>query len=161
MMESAGGLASEAEKVFERIRAVLADSSVAVASEAVSHLRDVLSDLSLLTEGQAAELQALIGSLQRSAENVEGITGAEEWKRTLASAETTLAVLDRISTGMAKSIALLNSILGRMERGEGTLGRLSTDDSLYESLYATTETLRELLADVKANPGRYLKIEVF
>jgi len=48
-----------------------------------------------------------------------------------------------------------------MERGEGTLGRLSTDESLYEEVEATVRTLRELLADVKANPGRYLKIEVF
>jgi len=62
---------------------------------------------------------------------------------------------------MAKAVASLNTILGRMERGEGTLGRLSTDESLYEEVEATVRTLRELLADVKANPGRYLKIEVF
>ena len=161
LMESAGGLAGEAEKVFQRIRAVLADSSVAAANEAVSSLRDVLSDLSQLTEGQAEELRTLTGSLQRSAENIEGITGAEEWHRTLASAEATLAVLDRTSTEMAKSIASLNSILGRMERGEGTLGRLLTDDSLYESLNAVAEDMRELLVDVKANPGRYLRIEIF
>ena len=161
MLESAGGLAGEAEKVFERIRAVLADSSVAAASEAVAYLRDVLSDLSQLTEGQAAELRTLTGSLQRSAENIEGITGAEEWKRTLASAEATLTVLDRTSAEIAKSIASLNTILGRVERGEGTLGRLSTDDSLYETVNAAAETLRELLADVKANPGRYFKIEIF
>ena len=161
LLESAGGLAGEAEKVFQRIRDVLADSSVAAANEAVSSLRDVLSDLSQLTEGQAEELRTLTGSLQRSAENVEGITGAEEWRRTLASAESTLAVLDRTSTEMAKSIASLNSILGRMERGEGTLGRLLTDDSLYESLNAVSENMRELLVDVKANPGRYLRIEIF
>ena len=161
MLESAGGLADEAERVLERIRAVLADSSVAAASEAVSSLRDVLSDLSELTEGRAADLRALTGSLQRSAENIEGITGAEEWRRTLASADATLAVLDSTSAGIARSVASLNGILGRMERGEGTLGRLSTDDSLYEAMHAAAESLRELLADVKANPGRYLKIEVF
>lgn len=161
MLESAGGLAGEAETVLARIRAVLADSSVAAAGEAVSSLRDVLEDLSRMTEGRASELRALTGSLQRSAENIEGITGAGEWRRTLASAEATLAVLDRTSAQIERSIASLNTILGRMERGEGTLGRLSTDDSLYESIHAAAENLRELLADVKANPGRYLKIEVF
>ena len=161
MLESAGGLADEAEMVLERMRAVLADSSVAAAGEAVSSLRDVLGDLSRMTEGRAAELRALTRSLQRSAENVEGITGAGEWRRTLASAEATLAVLDRTSAEVERSIASLNTILGRMERGEGTLGRLSTDDALYESIHAAAENLRELLGDVKANPGRYLKIEVF
>ncbi|MDE2974431.1 MAG: MlaD family protein [Gemmatimonadota bacterium] len=161
VLESAGGIAGDAGEVLERIRAVLSDSSIAAASEAVSSLRDVLSDLSLLTEGQAEELRTLTGSLRRSARNVEGITGADEWRRTLASAEAALAVLDRTSADLAASVASLNGILGRMDRGEGTLGRLLTDESLYESLTATAESLRELVADVKANPGRYLKIEIF
>jgi len=161
VLESAGGIAGDAGEVLERIRAVLSDSSIAAASEAVSSLRDVLSDLSLLTEGQAEELRTLTGSLRRSARNVEGITGADEWRRTLASAEAALAVLDRTSADLAASVASLNGILGRMDRGEGTLGRLLTDESLYESLTATAESLRDKLADVKANPGRYLKIEIF
>ena len=161
VLASAGDIAGEAEHILARLRTLFTDSSVAAAGEAVAHLRDVVSNLSELTEGQATEVRTFVESLQRSAENVEGITGAEEWKRTLASADAALAVLDRTSTEMARTVASLNTIVGRMERGEGTLGRLSTDDSLYEELEATAVTLRELLADIKANPGRYLKIEVF
>ena len=161
MLASAGGIATEAEDILGQIRALLNDSSVAAAGEAVAHLRDVVSDLSELTAGQAAEVRTFVESLQRSAENVEGITGAEEWKSTLASADAALAGLDRTSDEMARTVASLNTILGRMERGEGTLGRLSTDESLYEELEATAKTLRELLTDIKANPGRYIKIEIF
>lgn len=161
LLASAGGIAVDAEHILGQVRALLDDSSVVAVGEAVAHLRDMVSDLSELTEGRAAEVRTVMESLQRSAENVEGITGAEEWKATLASADAALAVLDRTSSEMAKAVASLNTILGRMERGEGTLGRLSTDESLYEEVEATVRTLRELLADVKANPGRYLKIEVF
>lgn len=161
LLASAGGIAIDTEHVLGQVRALLDDSSVVAVGEAVAHLRDMVSGLSELTEGQAAEVRTVMESLQRSAENVEGITGAEEWKATLASADAALAVLDRTSGEMAKAVTSLNTILGRMERGEGTLGRLSTDESLYEEVEATVRTLRELLADVKANPGRYLKIEVF
>lgn len=161
LLASAGGIAVDTEHILGQVRALLDDSSVAAVGEAVAHLRDMVSDLSELTEGQAAEVRTVMESLQRSAANVEGITGAEEWKATLASADAALAVLDRTSSEMAKAVTSLNTILGRMERGEGTLGRLSTDESLYEEVEATVRTLRELLADVKANPGRYLKIEVF
>ena len=161
LLASAGGIAVDAEDILGQIRALLNDSSVAVAGEAVVHLRDVVRDLSELTEGQAAEVRSLVESLQRSAGNVEGITGAEEWKATLASADAALTGLERTSGEMATTVASLNTILGRLERGEGTLGRLSTDDSLYEELEATARALRELLEDVKANPGRYIKIEVF
>ena len=161
LLASAGGIAVDAELILGQIRTLLNDSSVIAVGEAVAHLRDAVGDLSELTAGQASQVRTLMESLQRSAENVEGVTGADEWNRTLASAEAALAVLNRTSGEMEKTVASLNTILGRLERGEGTLGRLSADDSLYEEVEATVQSLRDLLTDVKANPGRYLKIEIF
>ncbi len=161
LLAAAGSITNDAEHVLERVRALLADSSVAAVGEAVVRLRDVASDLAALTEGQAAEVRALMESLRRSAGNVEGITGAEEWRATLASADAALAGLDRTSGEMAKAVASLNAVLDRLERGEGTLGRLVADDSLYEELESSARSLRELLEDIKANPGRYLKISLW
>jgi phospholipid/cholesterol/gamma-HCH transport system substrate-binding protein len=48
-----------------------------------------------------------------------------------------------------------------MERGEGTLGRLSTDDTLYEEVTTATESLRLLLDDFRENPRRYVNISIF
>ena len=161
LLASAGGIAVDAELILGQMRRLLNDSSVIAAGEAVAHLRDALGDLAALTAGQATQVRTLMESLRRSAENMEGITGADEWKNTFASADAALAALDRTSGEMEKAVASLNTILGRMERGEGTLGRLSADDSMYEEVEATVRSLRDLLTDIKANPGRYLKIEVF
>lgn len=161
LLASAGGIAVDAEFVLGQVRTLLNDSSVMAAGEAVAHLRDAVGDLSELTAGQASQVRALMESLRRSAENMEGVTGADEWRRTLASAEAALAVLVRTSGGTERAVVSLNTILGRLERGEGTLGRLTTDDSLYEEAEAAVRALRDLLADIKANPGRYLKIEIF
>jgi hypothetical protein len=45
---------------------------------------------------------------------------------------------------------------------------MSTDDALYqnlnktlESVNATSKEMKELLADLKANPKKYLKVSVF
>ena len=58
--------------------------------------------------------------------------------------------------------------MGRIERGEGTFGKLSKDDALYTSLNKTVENLngastdlRELLQDLKKNPKRYVKLSLF
>lgn len=161
ILTAAGGVANNVDYVLDRVRALLSDSLVAAVGEAVVHLRDIANDLSGLTAGRAEEVSAIMASLRRSAENVEGVTGAEEWKRTLATAETALASLDRTAGALGGTVTSLNTVVGRLERGEGTLGRLLVDESLYDELEATTRTLRELLADVKANPGRYLKIEIF
>ena len=51
-------------------------------------------------------------------------------------------------------------ILGRIERGEGTLGRLSVDETLYNTLNDAATSLEELLDDIKENPGRYITIRI-
>jgi phospholipid/cholesterol/gamma-HCH transport system substrate-binding protein len=73
----------------------------------------------------------------------------------------TLSTLDRSS----KSV---ESILGRMDRGEGTLGKLSTDDTLYKNaseatanLNEATKELNKLLADFQAHPKKYINLKVF
>ena len=48
-----------------------------------------------------------------------------------------------------------------MARGEGTLGLLSRDEALYTTLVSAAANLDALLIDVKANPGRYVKVEIF
>ncbi len=161
VLDTAENLAVEAEDIFDRIQAVLSDSSIAGTGEAVTHLRDLLGEFSEIVDGQAAEVQALTASLRRSAENMEQISGAEEWRAALASAEATLATVERTSGAVQESVASLNVILGRIERGEGTLGRLSMDDSLYDTAVETTASLRALLDDIRENPGRYVTIEIF
>ena len=48
----------------------------------------------------------------------------------------------------------LNSILGRMDRGEGTLGQLSTNDKLYKDLTILMGSLTKLSADLQKNQER-------
>ena len=48
-----------------------------------------------------------------------------------------------------------------MERGEGTLGQLSVNDSLYVSLNAAAASMRLLVDDLRANPGRYINLSIF
>lgn len=54
-----------------------------------------------------------------------------------------------------------DTLLSRIERGEGTLGRLAADSALYVETTATMRQLRELMTDFQANPKKYIKISVF
>ncbi len=161
VLASADDLAADAADVFDRVRRLLSDSAVAGAGDAVLQLRDVLADVRAVTEGQADEVRALLASLRRSAQNVEAATGAKEWSRTAAKAEVALDRLDATAAAVDRSMASIQAIATRIENGQGTLGRLSVDESLYESLDDAAASLAALLDDVRANPGRYLKIEVF
>jgi phospholipid/cholesterol/gamma-HCH transport system substrate-binding protein len=56
----------------------------------------------------------------------------------------------------------LSTVLARIEAGEGTLGRLTTDDAaLYDNINAATTSLTALLEDLQENPSRYINISIF
>ena len=51
----------------------------------------------------------------------------------------------------------VNALVNGVQKGQGTLGQLMQNDSLYKSLSKTIESLDNLVNDVKDNPSRYLR----
>jgi len=49
----------------------------------------------------------------------------------------------------------------RVERGEGTLGKLVNDEQLYAELNDSIQSFKALVEDIKAHPKRYLKFSLF
>ena len=62
---------------------------------------------------------------------------------------------------MANTLSSVDTVLARMKDGRGTLSLLASDSTLYLETRNTLTQFRELLADIKANPRRYLKFSVF
>lgn len=60
-----------------------------------------------------------------------------------------------------RALESLGVVLKRIEAGEGTLGLLSQDDSLYIRAEATLAEVEALVDSVRNNPKKYLRISVF
>ncbi|MBM1106742.1 MCE family protein [Aurantibacter crassamenti] len=67
--------------------------------------------------------------------------------RTLASLESTMANLDKV--------------MGKIQNGEGTLGKLMENEELYNNLESASRELDLLLQDFRLNPKRYVNVSVF
>lgn len=59
------------------------------------------------------------------------------------------------------SIAGLQGVIKEINQGKGTLGKLAKDDSLYVNLDRTAANIALLMADMKANPKRYVHFSLF
>ncbi|WP_445736174.1 MlaD family protein [Mariniflexile sp.] len=55
----------------------------------------------------------------------------------------------------------LNTILATIDKGDGTLGKLLKDESVYNNLEGATLQLEQLLQDMKLNPKRYVHFSLF
>lgn len=60
-----------------------------------------------------------------------------------------------------KALSDVNTILNRINRGEGTIGQLAKNDTLYFNLEEATYNLNKLLYDMQKNPKKYVHFSLF
>jgi phospholipid/cholesterol/gamma-HCH transport system substrate-binding protein len=111
------------------------------------------------------------GSLTRSLGNLESITSGINTKKpeiaasidNLASITTSLdsANLGKTMITLDSTLSALQSIISKINEGEGSMGKLVNDNSLYAHLDSTSNNLNELMKDLKDHPKRYVHFSLF
>ncbi|MBA3665274.1 MAG: MCE family protein [Bacteroidetes bacterium] len=71
------------------------------------------------------------------------------------------AQLKEAITEADKSLKELNTLLAGINKGQGTLGKMAKNDSLYNNLNKSSVDLDRLLKDLRLNPERYIHFSVF
>ncbi|MSR21918.1 MAG: MCE family protein [Gemmatimonadetes bacterium] len=162
LMGSVGELTEQAGSVLTAIDSLLNTETVGSIQETVRDLDELIVGLSEVTQEQRGALARLTESLTRSAEGLETAAAAGPGVASaVARADSAMAMLAGASENLDAVSASLRTVLARIEAGEGTLGRLSTDDALYTNLSSAAASLDSLLTDLQANPGRYINISIF
>jgi phospholipid/cholesterol/gamma-HCH transport system substrate-binding protein len=168
VFDSASDLAGKSEKVLDRMQAALSDRTVENIEASSVQAHQLLKELSAVTTEQRKQLAALTASLRKSAESVERATSGPELENAIKRLDGLTQKLDGLTASLDRSGNSIESILGRVERGEGTLGRMLKDDTLYvnaaeaaNNLNQAVVELRRLTEDIRKQPKKYLKLSVF
>lgn len=154
---------SKIDTIIGSLAQILNGEKVAEIQKTIGHIDNVSESLDRnLSEG---------GALDKSFSNLASITenlkqSNEELKEIISNFRD---VSDSISNSQLKSAienanATLQStsqMLARVEAGEGTLGKLVNNDSLYLNLKNVTESLDLLLNDLREHPKRYVHFSLF
>lgn len=61
---------------------------------------------------------------------------------------------------MNSALGHIDAISARIDQGQGSLGKLSTDPTLFNNLSASSQSLKEFLADFHKDPKKYLSIKL-
>jgi phospholipid/cholesterol/gamma-HCH transport system substrate-binding protein len=99
------------------------------------------------------------GELRRLIDDL-GVAAAE-----LRATTTTLHAMSKQLAGTQNRLDSFltsgDSVLTQMHSGQGTLGRLLTDSSLYVGTDSLVTSLRALVGEVRANPKKFFNLRVF
>jgi len=160
-------LSDRAETVLDRTARLLSDTTVSSVRSTAGDLSGSMAELRALLESERQTLAALIRNLERTSEHLAAATDSPS----MARIDSLTARLGRTSEELDASSESLSSILAKMDAGEGTLGRLVNDETLYEEataaaadLRAVSEEIALLSQDLRQNPEKYLgnlKFSVF
>ena len=128
------------------------------------NLRATSSTLnSTLAQNQRA-IQGIAGNLHTlSASMNDPQTGVRPLLGKFNSFADTLSQMQLAQTveRTNRSIDNLNQMLTQINQGQGSLGKHTKNDSLYNNLNQFAADLDALVVDLKANPKRYVSISVF
>ena len=161
-------LQASAGNALVRVQSLLDDRTIQNIHDGGDDLRTLMRQLNEVAAEQRGEFAALTGSLRRTAESLEKSASGPEIDRSLRRIDVVTTKLDSIASALDRTAQAAETILARIERGEGSLGKLTTDDALYDNAAEAAATMKQaaeefarLAADVRAEPKKYLKLSLF
>ena len=128
------------------------------------NLESASNEMSLMMAEERERLRIVMdnvkditGNLAKNSEEIDNILN------NFSSISDSIAKVDFVKTMQDVDKALLSftTITDKINRGEGTIGQLVHNDTLYFELESASRELSALLEDMKLNPNRYVKVSVF
>jgi len=161
VVTQAGEVGNELRAVLAAIRSILDDSTRGGLRQAVNSAGEASGQLQDLLQRNASRLDATIANLHRTTSTLARLQPGEEAEQLIPNLEKASHDIREAAGHMRTVSTSLDSILGPGLEGRGTLGRLLSDETLYEDIRLLVGHLDSLVMDVQQNPQRYFKIEIF
>lgn len=175
MLDGVGDLVTQLQSVVASVDTIGQNLKLAFRTEDSLNGGTMIKNTLENLEHTTADLSKLLADNGGKVNNF--VSQLDKLSKTLADASPKINEIvdnvDNISDSIAQSnirgfvneakgtIDNVNRIVSEVERGEGTLGQLVRNDSLYNSINKTIESLDVLIKDLKENPSKYINVTVF
>ena len=159
LLDDTETLGEKGQIALDAIAELLSEKNLDAFSGSAQGLDNLVAELSNLVESERENLAEVIGSFRRAADGLAEATGPElreDLASLMARGDSAMGRINTTSENIERVAASLETILARIQNGEGTLGKLWASDSLFTDLTAAVESARTLMDDIRENPGRYM-----
>lgn len=164
VLASLGNITGEMTRLAQDIRTIA--EALAEGDDlrrTVENLAIVTGELKELMSENAPKIEDGITSFSRSAERFDLLLERNEERidSILTAVDEASRELPELARRVGAVTEALHEVVQLFQSEESTMGALMNNRELLDRLERTISSLDELVTDMKANPGRYLKIEVF
>ena len=124
--------------------------AIAEMSSTMQQFNQTARSLNAVVSGNRSNIDGTMANLNRTSANFAKFSDS-----------LNQANLGQAVKRLEKSLASVDSIVNDVQAGKGSLGKLLKDEAMYNNLTDASNELKELLADIKNNPKRYIHFSVF
>ena len=158
LTDMAQGVATRANELLGNATALVSEQLAVDLHNTLIATQRGMNTLATVGNGPLiSQATATLAAAQATMTRLDSILGSATGKRV----DTLTANLAALTQRLGAASASLDTLLGRVNRGEGTLGRMASDTMLYKNLNDALAAMTALMTDLKERPGRYLTVKVF
>lgn len=119
----------------------LIETNSVVLERLLNRVDRIAANIESVTEDEADDVKVAIKNIRDITESVKVLvgTGEGEVKATGSAVRTSIDKLQRTVDNLDKSLKNVETVTSRLEKGEGTAGRLLTDDTIARNVEEITE----------------------
>ncbi len=171
LKKRAESMITNVDSLLTRLQLILNDQATADIDSGFTSIRRTLEAfqrsaerIDALIVAESNNISATVNNLRVITENVVGYN--QKLISILSNLDSVTTImargdLDNVMRNMNESSAQLKTIMNDLNAGQGTMGALLKNDSLYNNLESASRELDLLIEDLRVNPNRYVHLSVF
>lgn len=164
LISSVEGIVVSINAFWDTSAAYNIEESMYEVREAIGTFSELASNLSVLITKETDLVDKILTDVHEVTDNL-----ANKSDKISNTIDNISSITDTLADSDIKNVILetketlieLNGVLAKVNNGEGTLGSLLHDSTLYYSLVGTNESVQHLLDDMAANPNKYVHFSLF
>jgi phospholipid/cholesterol/gamma-HCH transport system substrate-binding protein len=116
-----------------------------------------MAQLNAIAAQQSIELSRTTAALRRTVSAIDSAS----IDSTVNNLQTASANMAALTSDLRQTNVALNGLLSKLDRGEGTAGKLLTDTLLYRDVRSLVTRLDSLTTDFQKHPKKYVNLSIF
>ncbi len=164
LMSSIDTVLTMLQGVFSSTNADNFSKSVLHIANSFENLENTTSSLDTLVSGQRSRIEHILGNIESISGNLKD--NEDQFNAIIANFN---AISDSISKikfaetmyNVDNTMKNLAEISQKINQGDGSMGMLINNDTLYIELEKTSRELNLLLEDIRTNPKKYVRFSLF
>lgn len=159
--ELGAGLGGRADTVLAGLQQVVSPEMVAKLQATLTSLQGTMAaaqrTMALYanaSQGPTAELTRTMVEFRELSRQLNTTLANPSLQRTISNSDSLTANFSAMAKSLAATSTRMDSLLAKVNAGEGSLGKFATDSALYWAIVKATGQLDSLMAEIKKNPGK-------